>query len=354
MQGRTGLAELASLMPCGGKKITFNGWAKEPAGEICPREGEIMQREERYRQLLDLFPDGILLLCAQRILFANRRAAELLQGNPGAGLVGRRLSEFLPRAMAEAVSRRIRRQASKAPLFGPFELRLPQPRGGVLDLEVRGASFCEAGQRVVQLTLRDISDRKALEERLRFLAQHDPLTGLPNRLLFDDRLRQAIARARRADLRFAVMLLDLNDFKDINDQLGHPIGDEMLRALGGRLGRCLRATDTAARLGGDEFGFVLDGLAGLNGLETIAERLLREIARPVRVAKTSLQVTGSLGLALFPAHGEEPEELIRRADAALYAAKLVGGGAFRHYAPEHERRVPEQGRPANGAVIAAA
>jgi diguanylate cyclase (GGDEF)-like protein/PAS domain S-box-containing protein len=180
----------------------------------------------------------------------------------------------------------------------------------------------------------DITERKAAEERVRHVALHDPLTGLPNRLLFHDRLGQALARARRAGERVAVMLLDLDQFKEINDRLGHGAGDALLREVAARLGGTARASDTWARLGGDEFALVQEGLREAEAARLTARRVLAALDAPFRVEEQELEVGASLGLTLFPDDGGTPERLVRNADVALYRAKAAGRGRFEPYRPE--------------------
>jgi diguanylate cyclase (GGDEF)-like protein/PAS domain S-box-containing protein len=180
----------------------------------------------------------------------------------------------------------------------------------------------------------DITERKAAEERVRRIALHDPLTGLPNRLLFHDRLGQALARARRTGERVAVMLLDLDQFKEINDSLGHAAGDQLLREVAARLGGTACASDTWARLGGDEFALVQEGLRGAEIAGLTAGRVLAALDAPFRVEEQELEVGASLGLTLFPDDGETPERLVRNADVALYRAKAAGRGRFEPYRPD--------------------
>ncbi len=175
------------------------------------------------------------------------------------------------------------------------------------------------------LTLADISSRKQQEARLRHDATHDPLTALPNRALLMDRLAVAIAQARRDEQQLAVLFIDLDDFKPVNDSLGHHVGDMVLRQLAQRLTARLRETDTVARLGGDEFVIVLTPPVDTAAAEAVATAILEHIGQPVRVNGHECKVTASIGISLFPDHGGEPETLIAAADAAMYRAKITGG-----------------------------
>jgi len=163
----------------------------------------------------------------------------------------------------------------------------------------------------------ELSERQAL---------HDPLTGLPNRLLFDDRIERAIALAEREGAQLAMVMLDLDRFKEINDSLGHKAGDEVLRSVGERLLGALRASDTAARLGGDEFGLLLPANAGSNGFVTAIERIRDVLGESMVVQELPLSIEASIGIAVFPDHGHSAEILIQRADMAMYSAKRENAG----------------------------
>jgi diguanylate cyclase (GGDEF)-like protein/PAS domain S-box-containing protein len=168
-------------------------------------------------------------------------------------------------------------------------------------------------------------ERKRSEEALRHQALHDALTGLPNRTLFHDRVRQALEHARRGGQPLAVLVMDLDSFKDVNDTLGHQCGDVLLQQVGFRLLEGLRASDTVARLGGDEFGFLLTDVDGA-GTAALVERIQETLADPFTVQDRLHQVVASVGIALHPEHGEGVDQLLQRADVAMYAAKRTGTG----------------------------
>ncbi len=171
----------------------------------------------------------------------------------------------------------------------------------------------------------DITDRKRFEERLSFLAQYDVLTGLPNRALFYDRLKQAVGRARREQAMVGLMFLDLDRFKQINDTLGHAAGDRVLKVVADRLKGFLREVDTIARLGGDEFTVVIEGVSQPEQLSGVAEKIRNALAEPVRVDGRDMSVSASIGITLYPRDGEDIEQLIKNADIAMYHAKHRGG-----------------------------
>lgn len=168
-------------------------------------------------------------------------------------------------------------------------------------------------------------ERKKTHNRLQFMAQHDSLTGLPNRALFLDRLQNALARARREKSRLAVLFVDIDEFKAVNDTFGHTVGDKLLQRIAQRLKRSVRESDTVGRLGGDEFVVVLNGIEYAQDATLVAEKILAELGLPHDIQDTSLQVPPSIGIAVFPDDGENDNQLIRSADEAMYRAKRNGG-----------------------------
>jgi diguanylate cyclase (GGDEF)-like protein/PAS domain S-box-containing protein len=179
--------------------------------------------------------------------------------------------------------------------------------------------------------LADVTERVESEERIRGMAFHDQLTGLPNRFLLTDRLQQAVAAARRGGTKAAVMFVDLDRFKDVNDRHGHDVGDEALREAARRIGGCVRRADTFARLGGDEFVVVLQTIAGPAEAATIAERILAAQRAPMEIQGRALRIGASIGIAIFPGDGEDAETLLRAADEAMYAAKRRGRDGYEFY-----------------------
>jgi diguanylate cyclase (GGDEF)-like protein/PAS domain S-box-containing protein len=194
--------------------------------------------------------------------------------------------------------------------------------------------------RGIVMNARDVSERVRLEEELTHQAYHDGLTGVANRALFRDRLDQTIAIAARVRSSFAVVMLDLDGFKAVNDSLGHDTGDELLTAVARRLEETLRPGDTIARLGGDEFALLLEGACEQEAIE-VATRLLARVSEPVDVESRQLSVGASAGIAVHPRDGGEADELVRRADIAMYAAKEAGRGRVEVFREELARELGE-------------
>jgi diguanylate cyclase (GGDEF)-like protein/PAS domain S-box-containing protein len=203
---------------------------------------------------------------------------------------------------------------------------------------------CDATGNVVlhEGTVEDITDRKAAEERVQYLAYYDALTGLSNRTLLRDRLSKALASARRQEEKVALLFLDLDRFKDINDSLGHSVGDLILQEVAQRLKKWAREQDTVARLSGDEFLIVLTKVKDISDAAVAAERLMDAITPDFGVQGHSLSITCSLGISIFPEHGADAETLIKNADAAMYCTKDCGRNNYRFFTEEMNARVMER------------
>ncbi len=231
---------------------------------------------------------------------------------------------------------------------GAFELGVPyRPIARVIASDTRRVSLIIVGGLVLlwaglfRMVLGASRRLKRDGVALRKLALHDQLTDLPNRLLFRDRVEQAIRSADREGTLVGVLMMDLDRFKEINDALGHDNGDRLLKQIGPRLATVLRSVDTVARLGGDEFGIVLGGLRSVKDASEVATKITASLETPFEVTDLELEVGASIGIAVFPDHGQEPDDLMRRADVSMYVAKAARG-AFAIYSPEQDRYTKER------------
>jgi diguanylate cyclase (GGDEF)-like protein/PAS domain S-box-containing protein len=213
------------------------------------------------------------------------------------------------------------------------EYRVIRHDGRVAWLSSHAKTLADAAGRVHRMigVSQDITERKRQEEEARFLAYHDTLTGLPNRRLLDDRLRQAIFLAQRRDARIALMVVDLDHFKQVNDALGHRAGDAVLREAAHRIGGCLRKADTLARHGGDEFVVVIADLQQEGDCQVVAEKILRALVPPFQVDGRDFVIGASIGMSIFPSDAGDGEALLRNADVAMYRAKELGRNNYRFY-----------------------
>jgi diguanylate cyclase (GGDEF)-like protein/PAS domain S-box-containing protein len=278
------------------------------------------------RALVDHSGDAIAILDADGRLHALAGSVHDVLGRRPEHLRGARLAELAHREDGEALA------ALRSPQ-PPREvsLRLRHPGGFWLPVLVGVANL--RGDRAVGglvLRMRDASEQRELESQLRDRALHDPLTGLPNRALFLDRIQQALQRAQRDDGLVSVAFVDLDDFKAINDTLGHAAGDELLVGVADRLRATLRGMDTAARLGGDEFAVLLPGLPERSEVVLVAERLLSALSEPHELAGEPRHALPSIGVSIS-GDGTSADDLMRQADAAMYAAKRAGKGRYELY-----------------------
>ena len=188
-------------------------------------------------------------------------------------------------------------------------------------------------------TVADVSQQRSMEITLSHLAYHDALTGLPNRLLFDDRLQQSILSAKRRSGKLAVLFVDLNKFKQVNDTHGHHVGDMLLKEIAQRLRQSLREEDTVSRFGGDEFGILLASVSSREDCELVVDGLLNVISEPFTTEDITLTPDASIGISLYPDNGEDEKILVRRADQAMYQAKRDIARAHAFYATAEINRI---------------
>ncbi len=214
--------------------------------------------------------------------------------------------------------------------------------GTTFPVEVRVGGVVYGGERMILASSRDVTERKRLEERLEYQAFHDPLTDLPNRALFMERLEHALARAQRHENMVAVLFLDLDNFKIVNDSLGHEMGDQLLTKVAGRLRACLRPADTVARLAGDEFTVLLEDLTNVSEATRLAERIAEELRTPFALGKHDVFVTSSIGLALSVGPHPQPGDLLRDADTAMYQAKNKGKAQYEVFKSSMNHRALER------------
>jgi diguanylate cyclase (GGDEF)-like protein/PAS domain S-box-containing protein len=211
--------------------------------------------------------------------------------------------------------------------------------GSQIEVLVYGREVNFGERRAVLVTILDVTERKRAEAKIAHMAHHDALTNLANRVLFQERLTEAIARVRRHGESLAVHCIDLDHFKSVNDTLGHPVGDRLLRAVAERLTRCLRETGLVARLGGDEFSIVQWPIASPNEANTLARELIEVVSRPYELDGQEIIIGASVGIALGPADGDSADVLLRNADMALYRAKEGGRGTAHFFEPEMDRHI---------------
>jgi diguanylate cyclase (GGDEF)-like protein/PAS domain S-box-containing protein len=282
-----------------------------------------------YRSLVEHTPDVLTVVDDDSLIRYQSPSVELVLGCHPTAWWGRSMVELVHPEDAPVVAELLKADR-RGQAVGQVEFRWRHADGSwpVAESAWRDLRHDPVVAGVV-LHSRDITARKAAERALWHRALHDPLTGLANRALFHDRLENAIERCRRGSAPPAVLFLDLNDFKPINDRLGHDAGDAVLVELGRRLRRCVRAADTVARLGGDEFAILIEEIDSPELAAATVERILADLRAPLYVDGRDLAVTASIGLAIGSSTVRGPDELLRRADTAMYRAKRARPSAYR-------------------------
>jgi diguanylate cyclase (GGDEF)-like protein/PAS domain S-box-containing protein len=311
--------------------------AIESARQFAQLEGALV----RHRAVLESSLDGVLAVDRRGYILEFNPAAERLFGHRREDVVGQDLADLLIPPQNRANYRR-----ALARVFEDDDLGRHDRRTEMTGLRADGSTLLvELSVTVVQGSqdagpvaygfVRDISERRRGEEELTYLAYHDPLTGLPNRVLVEEQLDLALARARRTGRAVALMFVDLDDFKDVNDKLGHAAGDQLLAAVATRLRAVLRDSDLLARQGGDEFIVLLSDLAEspVRAAEAVGVKLLGALREPFVVASTEERTGASIGISLYPDDASDTEALLRHADAAMYDAKAAGGGRVVFHRP---------------------
>jgi diguanylate cyclase (GGDEF)-like protein/PAS domain S-box-containing protein len=305
---------------------------------------EIHERQsaERFRSLVQNSSDVILLLAPDLTIRYHTPSVEAVLGYAEEELVGRRLTDLVEHEEGERLGGFFSEVRAIAGTPMPRDLLLRRKDGTVVQLEsVFNNLEGVANVGGVVVTARDVTERRALQDQLAYQAFHDSLTGLANRALFSERVTHALERGVRRRNLIAVLFIDLDDFKTVNDSLGHAAGDELLVAVAERIRESIRPEDTCARLGGDEFAVMLEGINDPDGAITAARRVLGSMTKRLTIAGSEVAVQGSIGIALGSGD-QTASEIMRSADLAMYRAKSEGKGRYALYEPSMHERVLER------------
>jgi diguanylate cyclase (GGDEF)-like protein/PAS domain S-box-containing protein len=301
------------------------------------------QSEARFRALVQNSSDVILLVDALMVVRYQTPSAERVLGYAADALVGKRLTDVVHGDDQVRFGALIAQALASAGVTGPGELRLICEDGSWLFVDVTVTNLVHDRELTgLVLTVRDVHDRKLLEERLSYQAFHDPLTGLANRALLTNRLTHALAGARRDVRTLALLLLDLDNFKTVNDSLGHEFGDRVLSAIGERLREATGEAGFIARLGGDEFTIISVEGAQPAAAEALADQLLSAIAEEFNIDGHQVRIGLSIGVSIFPTDANDDTTLVANADAALYRAKSEGRGTYRFFEAGMDKSLRER------------
>ncbi|MDY0261072.1 EAL domain-containing protein [Syntrophotalea acetylenica] len=299
--------------------------------------------ESRYQLLIENSLVGIFVFQNHRYTYVNPRFAEIFGYDPEEITEPKQQPQFVhPDDQLLVTANYLKILGGSQAAHMRYEFVGLRKTGETLHVEVLIGRGTSDGKPALIGSLLDITERKEAEKTIEHLAFHDPLTGLPNRLLFMDRVNQAIARAHRHHESFALMFLDLDRFKTLNDSLGHTAGDEALREVAKRLDGCLRETDTVSRFGGDEFNILLSQSCHDEEIELVAHKILKALAWPYDINGHEVFMTCSIGIAIYPKDGHEANNLIKNADTALYRAKDLGRNNFQFYSSSMNARALER------------
>jgi diguanylate cyclase (GGDEF)-like protein/PAS domain S-box-containing protein len=297
--------------------------------------------EARFSTLVQNSTDLITVLSADFMILYQSPSIERVLGYTADEVTGRSFAELLHPDEQGRLLRRLTDGAGANGRDDVIECLLQHQDGGLRNFEILHTDLlADAAVGGIVLNSRDVSERKTFEEQLAHQAFHDPVTHLANRALFNERVRHAVARTLRDGVGMAVLFVDLDDFKTVNDSLGHAAGDLVLLEVAQRISAAIRAADTAARFGGDEFAVLLEDVYDLQAAAETAERILESLGQPLQLEHNDLTIRASLGISVAePGKATDADELIRNADAAMYIAKSDGKGGYRIFEPAMHERV---------------
>lgn len=294
---------------------------------------ELRIREKRLEGIINTVADGVITVDDAGIIQSFNPAAESIFGFKAAEIIGHNVRVLLPKPVVEdaaAVSGR-----ELVDIMGTEgEATGKRKDGNIFPMEIAVRKLKTGDELTFTSIVRDISERKRLEERMAHLAHHDQLTGLPNRHVIMDRLEAGFNRALRHKASLAVLFIDLDKFKPINDTFGHAVGDEVLRVVADRLLTTVRKSDTVARVGGDEFIILLEDLNNIEDVELVAKNVLKILTKAMIIEGSNQTIGASIGIAIYPDHAASQQDLLERADQAMYAVKQSGRNSYRMYSSE--------------------
>ncbi len=335
-----------------GEKPGHNMIVVEDITERKRMEETLRKSEEEQRLLIETLPLAVFVETHGKIAYVNPAFLTLFKASSPNEVIGIRLIEFVSPELYDTIEKRRRIMTEENCILPPLEQNLRCMDGTFITVVSTPMPFIFQGQPAILTALYDITERKRseielgktykllqihtreiedLQAKLKEQAYHDALTGLPNRKLFSDRLAIALAQARRNQKNFGIAMLDLDNFKGVNDTLGHDVGDLLLKGTADRLSGVLRKGDTIARFGGDEFVLILPDLEVRGNAIAVAQKIVDGFSKPFPIGAHQLVVTTSIGIAVYPDDGIDEAALLKNADIAMYQAKQAGRARYQIY-----------------------
>jgi len=306
----------------------------------------LYKSEEDYRNLVEISPQAILVSQNDKIVYCNSAAIKLASAHNSSDLKGKPITNFVNPSSLENI-----RTQTNVVLNGEepeyLEQKFTRLDGKEVDVEANIISIKHHGKQAIMSIIKDITERKIAEKEIKYIAYHDTLTGLPNRYLLNTNLSDLIANPYKGNQTVAVLFIDLDRFKIVNDTLGHNYGDILLQQVSERLRECVREGDIVSRYGGDEFVIIINTFNYIND-NSIAQRILDEFCKPFNVNNHEIFISPSIGISLYPKDGNNVDTLIKNADAAMYLAKEKGKNNFKYYSLSLNKKITRRMELENG------
>jgi diguanylate cyclase (GGDEF)-like protein/PAS domain S-box-containing protein len=299
-------------------------------------QSDLMVAEAKYRSLIENSLVGVYIMQDGKLVYVNPRLCEM-SGFKHEDLLGLNVSEFIYPEDLPLVNENMRKRFNDETGTIKYEYRAIRKDKSVITFELYGSKIVYGGRDAIIGTVIDITERKNTEKMIKHMAYHDQLTNLPNRYLLREKLNEAIIGSKQNKCQFALLFLDLDRFKAINDTMGHEVGDQVLIEIAERLKACVEENDIISRYGGDEFSVLLPE-SGEQRASQVAYQILTKLSLPLTFQHHEILVTPSIGISLFPSHGENFDRLIKNADLAMYHAKSLGRNNFQFFDEELNKK----------------
>jgi PAS domain S-box/diguanylate cyclase (GGDEF) domain len=301
---------------------------------IRPLRFALLSEAAQAKAITDTAAEGIITIDEHGIIESLNRAAERMFAYEAREVIGKNVRILMPEPHAAEHDNFLAGyiRTGEARVIGRAQELSALRKGGTeFPIELNVAEIRVGGTRRFTAIIRDVTERRAAEDRIHRLAHYDSLTALPNRSLFIDRLTHALALSERAEKLVALLFIDLDGFKQVNDSLGHAMGDELLREVAQRMQESVRRSDTVGRMGGDEFAVILEGIKHVDAIHKIAGHIIDRVREPLQLASREVAISASIGITIYPFDAKTPTELMIDADRAMYFAKASGKNRYEFY-----------------------